>query len=207
MSLSKPSHDDLEFNDSCAVLYTDLDGFSYEETRFTEFWRKDVYGNRYFLSEDEEFVEVEPESIDFKDQVKHVLAYFNNFYNLREEDVNVPSFETGFSLEEPKPYMVMEKPEGTPLSEIPEMLEEDELKNRFDFYNRKGRALAAKNRITYPEKRENRDLFVGSEDLYYVNPGTYMESSFYSQFMNNDMLPDPTGIGMWCSESYWNKKK
>jgi hypothetical protein len=216
---------ELEIQDDAVVLYDSLEGFDYGETDFHETWRTDVYDNHYFLSTDEDFVQLVPGTVlenfgsdgdDFPELMKHNLAYLTNFTELRSGGVQVPDFQTGVHMEDEKalPYTVMEKPDGVQLSELSQVLDEDRegnMREEFDRYNEKGRELAGANRIIYPAKRSNDDLIVqqgeNGRELVYINPGTYIRDAFFNQFNRNSHMPsNRSELGDWLGEEYWLEK-
>jgi len=216
---------DLETRENSAVIYDSLEEFSYGETDFHGTWKIDVYDNHYFLSTDENFVQVAPGTVlenfgsgeeVFSQLMKHNLAYLTNFTELESRGVKVPDFQTGVRIadETAFPYTVMEKPEGTTLSEVSRLLDEDRegnLREEFDRYNEEGRDLAGSNRIIYPAKRSNDDLIVtdaeDGRELVYINPGTYIRDAFFNQFNRNRHIPSSRSeLGDWLNEKYWQEK-
>ncbi len=186
-----------------------LPGFDYEEHDFSP-WRTDCYGNQYLS--DSEYFEVVPELVDadFPKKMKHHLAYLVNLSEL-DQFIQVPGFEVGLRAEEEgiEPYTVLERPDGRPLSEIPELLHQEEWSHRFDDMNQAGRRLSGNSRIIYPKRRENEDVVVDTDEreLVYINPGTYVDQAFYGQFSRSDAVPsNRMQLADWISESFWTEK-
>ncbi|WP_414838141.1 hypothetical protein ACK3SF_01945 [Candidatus Nanosalina sp. VS9-1] len=194
-----------EKNSEASIIISDpLQDFSLTEQDFS-YWRKDCYENTHLVSD--EYIRIVSPEEDFSDAVKHHVAYAVNLSALQDSEVNVPEFETGVRIqEEAMPYTVMERPEGRPLSDFDDLIDEDDWWERFDEMNSEGKRLSSSNRIIYPRYRENEDVIVDidNEELVYVNPGTYVESAFYTQFSRSNVVPsDRNELGNWLSESFW----
>lgn len=189
------------------VVITGIEGFSYEDRDFDD-WRTDCYGNSY--RGDGEYFEVVPPVEDFSVEMKHHLAYLVNLTELENAQINVPDFQIGLQKDDGlNPYTVIERPEGRPLTEFSDLLEVEEWSRRFDEMNQEGRRLAGNNRIIYPEERRNEDVIVetGSEELIYINPGTYVDEAFFGQFSRSDVVPsNRMQLADWLSESFWMEK-
>ena len=198
---------DFEIEEDRAVI-AGIEDFDYTDHDFS-FWRSDCYGNSY-LSNDSYF-EVRSEEAEvgeFPAIMKNHLAYLVNLSALEASQVHVPDFEAGVIVEDGSvmPYTVMEKVEGSPLSECEDILEDDRWNQRFRKMNDEGRSLSSRGRIIYPQERSNEDVIVDAEDerFVYINPGTFTDNAFYSQFSRSDAIPsNRTELGKWLSEEFW----
>ena len=194
-----------EKNSEASILVSDpLQDFSLTDQDFSHL-REDCYENTHLVSD--EYIRIVSPEEDFSDTVKHHMAYAVNLSALQSSEVNVPEFETGVQVkDEAMPYTVMERPEGRPLSDFDDLIDEGEWWERFEEMNSEGKRLSSSNRIIYPQYRENEDVIVDREndELVYLNPGTYVETAFYNQFSrSNFVTSDRTELGDWLSEKFW----
>ena len=123
----------------------------------------------------------------------------------------MPEFEIGIIREDDDvfPDSVLEKPDGRPLSEIPEVLEEDDWRKKFGELNDKGKTLSDMNRILYPIERRNEDVLINPErdEMTYINPGTFNQEALFNQFSKSDEVPSNRMVlADWLSESFWKQK-
>jgi len=174
-----------------------------------EYWRTDCYGNDYFTQGSH--FQVEPEAEDFPEQMKHHLAYLVNLTELNERGF-APDFETGVKMErEVRPYTVVEKPDGRPLTDfdrVLDLLDQEEWKSRFEELNLAGKRLASQDRIIYPQPRRNEDVFVDKEQeqFIYINPGTFIDQARFNQFTKSHAVPsDRSELGKWLSKDHWQE--
>lgn len=192
------------------IVITGIDDFDYQEQDFS-YWREDCYGNVYHSNDS--YFEVEPEISEtgsFPELMKNHLAYLVNLSALEASEVNIPDFEAGVVIEdEARPYTVIEKSEGRPLSHCTEVLDQDDWSQKFQEMNEEGRRLSSSRKIIYPEERSNTDVIVDTEDerLLYINPGTFTENAFYCQFSRSNAVPsNRTELGKWLSEEFWTRQ-
>lgn len=205
-------HAAFDFNELIdQVVLTGIESFNYRAHDFS-YWRDDCYGNSY-LSDDGYF-QVVPEDAqikDFPELMKHHMAHLVNLSALEASGINVPEYEIGIYEEDDciRPYTVMERPQGTPLSDSMEVLGGSDWGQRFEKMNQRGRRLSNENEIIYPNERENRDVIIDPEleELVYINPGTFVEGAFFNQFSRSDSVPsNRMELGKWLSESFWTDK-